>query len=58
MLYMNDGGLGDVQITAADVDAALAAGADVAPIPGGIDAVSYAILALHTVMAADLQYPF
>ena len=55
---MNDGGLGDVQITAADVDAALAAGADAAPIPGGIDAVSYAILALHTVMAADLQYPF
>lgn len=58
VLYMNDGGLGDVQITAADVDAALAAGADAAPIPGGIDAVSYAILALHTVMAADLQYPF
>lgn len=37
-----------------DVDAALAAGADVAPVQGGVDTASYAMVALHTAMAAEI----
>lgn len=42
---------------AGDVDeaAALEAGADVAPVIGGVEAVSCAFLALHTVQAAQIQ---
>lgn len=42
---------------AGDVDeaAALAAGADVAPVIGGVETVSCAFLAMHTVQAAQLQ---
>ncbi len=36
-------------------DAALAAGADVSPAADGVSDVSYAVLALHTVQAAELQ---
>lgn len=38
-----------------DTDAALAAGADVAPANGGVNVISFAVLALHTVQAAELQ---
>ena len=38
-----------------DMDAALAAGAAVSPANGGVDDVSYAVLALHTVQAAEAQ---
>lgn len=43
---------------AGDVDeqAALAQGADVAPVIGGVDVVSFAMLALHTVQAAEVQH--
>lgn len=38
-------------------EAALAAGADASPAEGGVDAVSCAMLALHTVQAAELLNP-
>ena len=39
-----------------DEQAALAAGTDVAPVTGGVDVVSYAMLALHTVQAAEVLH--